>query len=216
MTTAERIPLFDRWAAEYDETVSRGEGFPFAGYDDVLATIVRQAEVRPVMSVLDIGTGTGNLALRFAALGCTVTGVDFSPEMLVIARRKVESGTFVEADLCGARPAALQRRFDRIVGAYVLHEFDLLTKVRLLQGLARDCLSPGGRMVVGDVGFATAGARTDAAQRYADRWDASEHYWAADEAIDAMAQAGLRASYAQASPCAGVFTIEAARPDGQA
>jgi ubiquinone/menaquinone biosynthesis C-methylase UbiE len=40
--------------------------------------------------VLDIGCGTGFLALRFAELGNAVTGVDLSPQMLDRARRKAE------------------------------------------------------------------------------------------------------------------------------
>jgi ubiquinone/menaquinone biosynthesis C-methylase UbiE len=40
--------------------------------------------------VLDIGCGTGFLALRFAELGNAVTGVDLSPQMIDRARRKAE------------------------------------------------------------------------------------------------------------------------------
>jgi ubiquinone/menaquinone biosynthesis C-methylase UbiE len=44
--------------------------------------------------VLDVGCGTGFLALRFAELGHTVTGVDFSPQMIDQARRKAEQTGF--------------------------------------------------------------------------------------------------------------------------
>src|SRR5256885_4271530 len=40
--------------------------------------------------VLDVGCGTGFLALRFAELGHTVTGIDLSPQMIDRARRKAE------------------------------------------------------------------------------------------------------------------------------
>ncbi len=39
-------------------------------------------------SVLDLCSGTGDLALAFAAKGCSVVGADFCPEMLVIGERK--------------------------------------------------------------------------------------------------------------------------------
>ncbi len=41
--------------------------------------------------VLDIACGTGNLALILADMGCDVTGVDRSPEMLNIARAKCKN-----------------------------------------------------------------------------------------------------------------------------
>lgn len=46
-TNKERLELFDRWAADYDASVyADGEdGFPFAGYDDVLNAIVEAATI---------------------------------------------------------------------------------------------------------------------------------------------------------------------------
>jgi ubiquinone/menaquinone biosynthesis C-methylase UbiE len=44
--------------------------------------------------VLDVGCGTGFLALRFAELGHTVTGVDLSPQMIDHAWRKAEQAGF--------------------------------------------------------------------------------------------------------------------------
>lgn len=64
--------------------------------------------------VLDLGVGTGRLALALAKAGYTVTGVDSSPAMLAIARRRlaavrlearitlVEQG-FQDFDLAGQR-----------------------------------------------------------------------------------------------------------------
>jgi len=50
---------------------------------------VRMAGVRPGDRVLDVACGTGDLTRAFADAGAAaVTGLDFTPEMLEIARRK--------------------------------------------------------------------------------------------------------------------------------
>jgi cyclopropane fatty-acyl-phospholipid synthase-like methyltransferase len=199
--------LFDEWAISYDASVG-GEDFPFIGYAQLLDTIVRLAGVGPGMSVLDLGTGTGNLAARFAALGCEVWGTDFSAAMLAKARAKLPRMKLVQADLSGEWPDALARRFDRIVSAYVLHHFDLAGKVDLLTRLAHNHLAAGGRLGIGDVAFRDGEARAQAHARWAQSWDESEFYWAADETRDACAAAGLRAAYTQVSSCGGVFVVE--------
>jgi ubiquinone/menaquinone biosynthesis C-methylase UbiE len=76
MSTQGRIKLFNDWAGHYDKSVQSDSVFPFDGYSRILAEITECAAVQPGMSILDLGTGTGNLAERFAAIGCTVWGVD--------------------------------------------------------------------------------------------------------------------------------------------
>ena len=204
---SERQRLFDRWARAYDAAVRSDEGFPFAGYERVLGEIVRLAEVKSRMHVLDLGTGTGNLAARFTTRGCRVVGIDFSSEMLAAARCKVPDARFVRVDLRSDLEPLRGLRFDRIVSAYVLHEFDLATKISLLVRFTRDHLANGGRMVIGDIAFPTAKEREEAHRRWSARWDEEEHYWAADEAIAACERAGLHARYVQISSCGGVFVI---------
>jgi putative AdoMet-dependent methyltransferase len=203
MTEPDRIALFDRWSETYDRGVLDESGL-HEGYDEVLETVVRAADVRPGMRVLDLGIGTGNLAQRFLALGCVVWGVDFSPAMLAKARSKLPEVALVQADLRGEWPSALSGPFDRIVSTYVLHEFGLERKVALLRHLVDHCLVPQGRIVIGDVAFESVQARTDAG---ADHWDEEEHYWAADETRAACAPVGLTLTYTQVSSCGGVYVF---------
>jgi demethylmenaquinone methyltransferase/2-methoxy-6-polyprenyl-1,4-benzoquinol methylase len=50
----------------------------------------RMAEqVEPGERVLDVGCGTGSLALRCVQKGALVTGIDVSPQMLDVARAKL-------------------------------------------------------------------------------------------------------------------------------
>jgi ubiquinone/menaquinone biosynthesis C-methylase UbiE len=52
--------------------------------------LVQQFAARCGSPLLELGCGTGRLLLPLAAAGYQVTGVDLSPEMLEIARRKVQ------------------------------------------------------------------------------------------------------------------------------
>jgi putative AdoMet-dependent methyltransferase len=203
----ERARLFDDWAETYDESVRDASGFPFEGYDDVLDAIVRLTKAEAGMDVLDLGIGTGKLAERFLAKGCFLWGLDFSPRMLARAHAKFPGVELVKADLLGDWPLDLDRRFHRIVSGYVLHEFDLRVKVKLLERLAKHHLVEGGRIVVGDISFPTVEALVETRES-CDVWDEEEHYWAADEAVPVLHGAGLAAGYEQISFCGGVYTIE--------
>jgi putative AdoMet-dependent methyltransferase len=207
MSHADRSQLFDDWARRYERSVRSTSGFPFDGYEQVLDEIVRLAAVQSHMSVLDLGIGTGNLAKRFVSLCCTVCGTDFSPKMLAKARVNFPKVRLVEADLLGDWPGSLDQRFDRIVSAYVFHEFDLSTKISLLQRLVHDHLTDGGHIVIGDISFPTVQAREEAHQRWLRIWDEGEHYWAADETTTACEKAGLHLRYTQVSSCGGTFII---------
>ena len=200
--------MFDRWAADYDRSVQEiaaAESYPFAGYDAVIDAVC--AECSDGMRVLDLGVGTGALGVRLGH--CRVWGVDISPAMLDAARVKLPAATLVEADLLATWPDSLDGPFDRIISAYVLHEFDLEGKTTILRR-ARDRLAPGGRIVVGDVTFFDRSALEAARARWRDRWDESEHYWTADEAIAALAGIGIEGTWRKISSCAGVLSFKSA------
>jgi demethylmenaquinone methyltransferase / 2-methoxy-6-polyprenyl-1,4-benzoquinol methylase len=105
--------------------------------------------------VLDVATGTGDLAFALAKQlgpGALVVGADFSEEMLAIARRKAEAGAVSEGDA--------QVRFEQANALLLPHatgEFDAATVgfgVRnftdLDQGLRElaRVVRPGGRVVI--------------------------------------------------------------------
>lgn len=208
MNRANRIPLFDRWTADYDRLVRKNKDFPFDGYDRLLHAIVEAADVVAGMEVLDLGTGTGNLAALFARAGCRVSGVDVSPKMLAKARRNVPEASFYEADATRELPSGLLRGFDRIVSSYFFHEFDLSTKVSIVERLVCRHLNPGGRIVIGDVAFPTTVEQAAAALRWSTAWDFDQFYWSADESKEALNAIGLSVGYRQISSCGGLFVIE--------
>ena len=64
-------------------------------------TLVTSAQVAPGEDVLDVATGTGHAALAAARVGARVTGIDYVPELLDIARQRAAAERldvdFVEA-----------------------------------------------------------------------------------------------------------------------
>lgn len=202
----ERVQLFDDWAKEYDQAVKDFSDFPFGGYEQVLEEMIRSSGLSAGQSVLDLGTGTGNLALKFANQGCRVWGSDFSAEMLAIACSKAPQVTFIQADLLTEWPGNLPDRFNIISAAYVLHEFRLETKIRLLALLVGH-LENNGRLLVGDISFPDETVRELGHAHWKGSWDEDEYYWAADETEQACQKIGLAVQYKQISPCAGVYAF---------
>lgn len=72
------------------------------------------------LDVLDLGTGTGNLAAALSARGHRVTGLDFSERSLARARRSCPGVRLILADLFDL-DAVRGRSFDLVTLAYVLH-----------------------------------------------------------------------------------------------
>lgn len=183
---------FDNWAETYDASVSN-EQFPFYGYRDVITKIVTLAEPRAGLSVLDLGTGTGNLAMRFAALGCNLWCTDFSPNMLEKARQKLPIVHYALNDLRSDWPPELKCPFDRIESAYVFHHFELDDKIRIIVKLMH-YMAPNGRIVIGDIAFQDAEGWENVKFATEDEWE-EEYYWLADESIPALINLGLKVEY---------------------
>lgn len=60
--------------------------------DEVPPThLLGRVGVEPGHTVLDVATGTGNVALRAAALGAEVVGLDLTPELFETARPRAEA-----------------------------------------------------------------------------------------------------------------------------
>jgi putative AdoMet-dependent methyltransferase len=198
---------FDDWAESYDGSLDEHQ-FPFYGYREVLEKTFHLAKARGGMSVLDLGTGTGNLAVLFARAGCEVWGTDFSAAMLTRARLKLPRAHFCLYDLHHEWPDTLPPRFDRIVSAYVFHHFELEEKVRIILKLVNEHLAPDGRLVISDIAFKDATMRAAVRLEVGQEWE-DEIYWIADEIIPCLLEDGLKVKYIQVSPCAGVFSLQA-------
>ena len=118
--------------------------------------LVAQAGIAPRHDVLDVGCGTGTLALiaKRHQPEARVVGLDGDPAVLAIARRKVAAaGASIElkqglADTASAFPPA---SFDRILTSLVLHHLTTEQKVSALRAM-HTWLRPGGELHVLDFG----------------------------------------------------------------
>jgi len=88
--------------------------------------LVSRLPVGPADTVVDVACGTGAVALELVRLtGCSVVGVDQSPEMLVEARRRL--GGSERVNLVEASAAELpfeDASFDGLTAAYLLRYLD--------------------------------------------------------------------------------------------
>jgi demethylmenaquinone methyltransferase/2-methoxy-6-polyprenyl-1,4-benzoquinol methylase len=101
------------------------------------------AEVGPGSRVLDVATGTGDLALELRGRGAEVVGMDFSERMLELARQKAPDVRFEQGNALELSYA--DREFDAATVGFGARNFSDLR--RGLAEMAR-VVRPNGRVVV--------------------------------------------------------------------
>jgi SAM-dependent methyltransferase len=82
--------------------------------------VVEKAGIEPGMDVLDVACGTGNATVPAAKLAARVTGLDFSPGLLAIAR-EYGADSMVEVDWIEGDAQALPFEadsFDRVISCF--------------------------------------------------------------------------------------------------
>ena len=149
-----------------------------------------QAAVRPGQRVLEIGTGTGNLALLVARRhpDAEVVGLDPDPLALAVARRKAgRRGLRVQWDLGTAAELPYEEAsVDRVLSSLMFHHLDEDEKRRTLAEVRR-VLRPGGSLHLMDFGGSHQGPLARILHRRTPRLDANT----GDAIPERMRAAGL-------------------------
>jgi putative AdoMet-dependent methyltransferase len=154
MIEQEKTWDFDQWADTYDGWVSADDPIYFR-YDTVLARVLSLSGAARGKRILDIGTGTGNLAAHLLDLGAEVVGLDPSQKMLEKAAVKLEGRHGIE--LKRVEEPFLEipygdGSFDAVVSTYAFHHVHPEKKPACIREMMR-VLKPGGTWVVGDLIF---------------------------------------------------------------
>jgi demethylmenaquinone methyltransferase / 2-methoxy-6-polyprenyl-1,4-benzoquinol methylase len=132
--------MFDRIARIYDRMNSVMTAGMHHRWRERAADLAR---VGPGSRALDVGTGTGDLAIELARRGASVTGVDFAPAMLEVARGKAPHIAFERGDALALRHGPGE--FDAVTVGFGARNFaDLDRGLREMARVTR----PGGRVVV--------------------------------------------------------------------
>lgn len=134
--------VFDRAADFYDET----RGFPPGEAEPVAAMMAAAAGLTPASRVLEVGIGTGRIALPLAPHVRAMYGIDLSRLMLarLLAKRNGSPVYVAEGD--AARLPFSTGTFDAVVAVHIFH---LIPGWRDVLAEVARVLRPGGVLVKG-------------------------------------------------------------------
>ena len=200
---------FDLWANEYDRTVQVSEEsnlYPFAGYKGILNRIFSEVMQHEGARVLDIGFGTGILASKLYENGHSIDGVDFSPEMIAIAKEKMPKANLLEWDITDGLPPEMDgKSYDAIISTYALHHLADEKKWPFIASLV-ERLSSDGKLFIGDIAFGTRAELERCRLDSLDYWDGDEFYFVFDELKAGLSESG-RCEFHPVSHCGGVIVV---------
>ncbi len=156
---------YAQWAPWYDEAGNQ--------LLELEEPVVREIlDGFPIGVALDAACGTGRHGAYLAALGHRVIGVDVTPEMLDVARRKIPTAEFYAADLRDL-PLADDSVDVVVCGIAASHFPDLDPVFRELARVLRrggHLVLSDSRGVVGDIGLPLARVRPDGTFGYIPVW----------------------------------------------
>lgn len=150
--------LFNIWSNDYDETVAKTDGEyveVFENYEGILEETVNQLAPLREGVVVDIGSGTGNLAHVAYQRGYTTIGIEPNEKMRNLSSMKypdipVKPGSFLTLPF-------EDKSLDAIISSYAFHHLSDTEKGDAI-GLMASKLRPHGKIVIADTMYASSEA----------------------------------------------------------
>lgn len=132
------------------------------GLNQARRALIEQAALRPPHRVLDVGCGTGTLAVLIKKLhpGVDVVGLDPDAKALVRGSLKARgAGVSIQFDRgFSDRLVYPDASFDRVFSSFMFHHLEFEEKEKTLREVRR-VLKPGGRLELVDFAGPEAGRR---------------------------------------------------------
>ncbi len=147
--------VFMKWLETSPGDYDRGIRLLTLGHISAIKREIAEERVQPGDRVLEIGCGTGTLAVSMAKRGAHVVGIDVSPAMLAEAQKKVAAeGLQDQIALHRMDASEIDRHFeeqsfDVIVSTLVFSELNAMEQ-RYVLAAARRLLKPDGRLILAD------------------------------------------------------------------
>jgi putative AdoMet-dependent methyltransferase len=151
----EFIDIFDEWIHSYDASVA-GEDPEyrdvFKGYDDILLQVARAA----IGTVLEFGTGTGNLTAKLVEEGHEVIGIEPNNIMRQMTANRFPFIEIRDGDLLDFETGDMP--INSIVSTYVFHHLTDVEKGTALKKYA-ELLDTDGKVIFADTVFISEEAK---------------------------------------------------------
>jgi ubiquinone/menaquinone biosynthesis C-methylase UbiE len=151
MSTYVYMKVLESSPERYDRGIDRLSGGTITSIYERVAERV----ARPGRRVLDVGCGTGGVALACAARGASVVGIDLNAGMLNVARDKAArrqpspAVAWVELGAMELEDRFEPDSFDAVVSCLAFGELSPEERAYVLR-VARRLLRPGGSVVIAD------------------------------------------------------------------
>ncbi|MEK4246715.1 class I SAM-dependent methyltransferase [Psychrobacillus sp. FSL K6-2684] len=154
----EFVDIFDGWADSYEASVSGKDPEyrdVFEGYDTILNEVVNRVSGN---SVVEFGTGTGNLTAKLVEKDFSVIGIEPNEKMREMTAERFPKREIIDGDLLQFEIG--KSHVDSIVSSFVFHHLTDEEKGMALK-LYSALLKENGKVVFADTAFITEEAKQD-------------------------------------------------------
>jgi arsenite methyltransferase len=172
------------------------------------ALVLEALAPEPGDAILDVGCGPGFYVADLLECGATVTGVDPSPAMLAMARRRAPGASLLEG--AATQLPVEAGAFDRALSVQVL---EYVADVDGALAELRRVLRPGGRLLIWDIDWSTLSWHSRDAARMTRMLAAWDRHLADPVLPRTLAAALRRAGFTDVQRHAHVFDTTAMDPE---